>query len=219
MYYTFQKGDTKVWMEGGGAEIKLLICSFVVRMLFVVCWSSFLRKKNQECIPSEHRGLYHGFWEKKIYYTIEKCYLSLKQFGSRSGPTFCRFWSGPNCLQRLSADNTSWQRVNNNSLCFFRVCWAGDSGEGPLEAGDVCPPRQVQSLAPNTIMLLLLSICYQQKNRWWKNQVVQGLTKLRVWFGWKFQSGGAGVNSVGDLGENFYQVVQGLAQWVIWVNI
>ena len=33
------------------------------------------------------------------------------------------------------------------------------------------------------------------------------------------ESGSAGINSVGDLGENFNQVVQGLTQWVIWVKI
>ena len=34
---------------------------------------------------------------------------SLKQFGSRSGPTFCRAGLDPSCSQRLSADDTSRQ--------------------------------------------------------------------------------------------------------------
>ena len=36
-------------------------------------------------------------------------YQSVNQVRSRSGPTFCRFSPdlGPNCLQRLSADNKS----------------------------------------------------------------------------------------------------------------
>ena len=36
---------------------------------------------------------------------------SVKQFGSRSGLTFCKACSGPNCLQKLSAEDTSRQRV------------------------------------------------------------------------------------------------------------
>ena len=39
---------------------------------------------------------------KKIF---QDHYQSVKQFGSRSGPTFVRPDMGPNCLQRLSADN------------------------------------------------------------------------------------------------------------------
>ena len=37
-----------------------------------------------------------------------------KQVGSRSGPMFCRPDLRPNCLQRLSADDTSKQRVPEN---------------------------------------------------------------------------------------------------------
>ena len=40
---------------------------------------------------------------------------SVKQFGSRSGPTFVGPDLGLNCLQRFSADDTSRQRVNE--LC------------------------------------------------------------------------------------------------------
>ena len=35
--------------------------------------------------------------------------ISVKQFGSRSGPTFFGPDLGPNCLKMLSADDTSWQ--------------------------------------------------------------------------------------------------------------
>ena len=41
---------------------------------------------------------------------IRKYCHSIKQFGSRSRKIWAR--SGSNCLQRLSADNTSIQRVN-----------------------------------------------------------------------------------------------------------
>ena len=39
----------------------------------------------------------------------EDHYQSIKQFGPRSGPTFCSVGPdlGPNCLQRLSADDES----------------------------------------------------------------------------------------------------------------
>ena len=36
----------------------------------------------------------------------------VKQFGSRSDPTFVGPDLGPNCLQRSSTDNTSWQRFS-----------------------------------------------------------------------------------------------------------
>ena len=39
-------------------------------------------------------------------------HLTVKQFGSRSGPTFCCPDQDPICLQRLSADDTRRQRVN-----------------------------------------------------------------------------------------------------------
>ena len=37
--------------------------------------------------------------------------ICVKQFGSRSGPTKFGTELGPSCLQRLSADNTSWQNL------------------------------------------------------------------------------------------------------------
>ena len=42
-----------------------------------------------------------------------------KQFGPRSGPT--KFWPdlGPNCFQRLSADDTGWQRVKLILILMF----------------------------------------------------------------------------------------------------
>ena len=68
----------------------------------------------------------------KVYFSksfFEEYHQDVKQFGSRSGPTFCQTEArtnrgttlashfvgpdlGPNCLQRLSADDTSRQRVN-----------------------------------------------------------------------------------------------------------
>ena len=45
--------------------------------------------------------------------TLEKIFREyhqrVKQFGSRSGPTFSRPDLGTNCLQKLSADDTNWQ--------------------------------------------------------------------------------------------------------------
>ena len=48
--------------------------------------------------------------------------ISVKQFGFRSGSTFCFVGPdlGPNCLQRLSADDTIRQRVKKEKLS--RVC-------------------------------------------------------------------------------------------------
>ena len=37
---------------------------------------------------------------------------NVKQFGPRSGPDIVRPDLGPNCLQRLTADDTRGQRVN-----------------------------------------------------------------------------------------------------------
>ena len=44
--------------------------------------------------------------------------ISVTKFGSRSGPTF--FWPdlGPNCLQRLSADDIIRQGVKPNELAY-----------------------------------------------------------------------------------------------------
>ena len=45
---------------------------------------------------------------------FQEHYQSVKPFGARSGPKFCRFVGpdlSPNCLQRLSADNNK-ERVN-----------------------------------------------------------------------------------------------------------
>ena len=45
---------------------------------------------------------------------FQEYHLSVKQIGSRSGPTFFVGPDlGPNCLQRLSADDTRRQRVNS----------------------------------------------------------------------------------------------------------
>ena len=38
---------------------------------------------------------------------FQEYHQSVKPFGSRSGPTFVGPDLGPNCLQRLSADDTS----------------------------------------------------------------------------------------------------------------
>ena len=42
---------------------------------------------------------------------LKEIRLSVKHFGSRSGGCFVGTDLGPNCLQRLSADNMSRQRV------------------------------------------------------------------------------------------------------------
>ena len=47
---------------------------------------------------------------------FEKCfqeyYKSVKQFGSRSGPTFCRAWPGSNCFQISSVDDAAgWKEL------------------------------------------------------------------------------------------------------------
>ena len=42
---------------------------------------------------------------------FQEYHMCVKLFGSRSGPTFCL-----NCLQRLSADDTSRQRVNMSDI-------------------------------------------------------------------------------------------------------
>ena len=47
-------------------------------------------------------------FRKKIFYEYDQ---SVKQFGSRPGPTFVGPGLGPNCLQRLSADDTTMNRV------------------------------------------------------------------------------------------------------------
>ena len=51
------------------------------------------------------------FFQNQLFQKKNQDYhQSVKQFGSRSGPTFCRPDLGPNSLQRLSAYETG-QRV------------------------------------------------------------------------------------------------------------
>ena len=47
---------------------------------------------------------------------FQEYHQSVKQFGSRSGPTFVGPDLSPNCLQRLSAEDTCKQRVK---VCVF----------------------------------------------------------------------------------------------------
>ena len=57
-------------------------------------------------------GSVHAFCHLLIFFTInflkksfQENNLSVKQYGSRSGPTFCRADLGTNCLQRLSVED------------------------------------------------------------------------------------------------------------------
>ena len=69
-----------------------------------------------------------NFFEK----LLQENRQSVKQIGSRSGPTFCRPDLGPNCLQKLSADNTRGQRVKDlqTNVIFHRATTI--SWDGPL---------------------------------------------------------------------------------------
>ena len=49
---------------------------------------------------------------------FQEYHQSVKQYGSSSDPTFCGPDFGPNCLQSLSADDTSRGRVKSTE--FFR---------------------------------------------------------------------------------------------------
>ena len=42
--------------------------------------------------------------------------INFKRFGSRSVPTIFRFYLGLNCLQRLSSDNTSRQKISHKRI-------------------------------------------------------------------------------------------------------
>ena len=60
------------------------------------------------CLP----GIFYAFLSSDFFSKInllekffQEYHQSIKQFGSRSGPTVCDL--GPNCLQKLSADDTS----------------------------------------------------------------------------------------------------------------
>ena len=64
--------------------------------------------------PGKCLGILSSAVFSKLIYYIDyhiDHHQSVKQFGSRSGRTFCRSCSGLNCLQRLSADNNCRQRV------------------------------------------------------------------------------------------------------------
>ena len=64
--------------------------------------------------PGKCLGILSSAVFSKLIYYIDyhiEHHQRVKQFGSRSGLTFCRSWSGLNCLQRLSADNDCRQRV------------------------------------------------------------------------------------------------------------
>ena len=81
--------DTDCTSKVTKAVALLTLCIWVICMLFVVCFFFFF------------------FFFFFCFFLIIKKILqeycqSVKQFGSRSGPTFC-----PNCLQRLSADDKS----------------------------------------------------------------------------------------------------------------
>ena len=55
------------------------------------------------------------FFQNYLFQKLfQEYHQSVKQFGSRSGPTFCRPGLGPNCLQKLSAvDRDNGDRVNS----------------------------------------------------------------------------------------------------------
>ena len=61
---------------------------------------------------------------------------SVKQFGFRSGLMFCQAPDqSQNCLQRLSADDTSRQRINpSHTEYFYAVCDCGISGRKHFSA-------------------------------------------------------------------------------------
>ena len=50
------------------------------------------------------------FFRKKIF--LQEYHQSVKQYGSRSDPTFCRIWAGSNCLQRLSIVGKGYKKSN-----------------------------------------------------------------------------------------------------------
>ena len=50
---------------------------------------------------------------------FQEFHLSVKQIGSRSGSTFCQPDLGPNCLHKLSADDTRRQKVKSD---FMHIC-------------------------------------------------------------------------------------------------
>ena len=59
-----------------------------------------------------------GFFSFLIYFlenVFQEYHQSVKQFGSRSGPT------GPNCLQRLSADNKSRERIKQSTTAAVKI--------------------------------------------------------------------------------------------------
>ena len=61
-----------------------------------------------------HWVILHAFFKISFFEKIfQEYHQSIKQFGSRSGPTFCRPDLGPNCLQKLSAHDTSRPGMNH----------------------------------------------------------------------------------------------------------
>ena len=83
---------------------------------FMLCWGSILSDIWSEIVfNSLHAGEFFMlccrlliFFKINIFKKFfQEYHQSVKQFGSRSGPTFCPDL-GPNCLQRLSADDKLW---------------------------------------------------------------------------------------------------------------
>ena len=52
-----------------------------------------------------------NFFETFFQEFHQEYHLSVKQIGSRSGPTFCWAWFGSNLFEKVMSDNTSRQRV------------------------------------------------------------------------------------------------------------
>ena len=92
-------------------------CFFMEKIL------PFPMEKSEKILPyffnSAYWVIFHTFCRLLIFFKFnffekffQEYHQSVKQFGSRSVPTFCQPNPSPNCLQRLSADDTSRHRVN-----------------------------------------------------------------------------------------------------------
>ena len=60
----------------------------------------------------------------KLNKFFQEYQLSVKQIGSRSGPTFCRAWSGSELFAKLSADDTRRKRFKILTIEEITLSWS-----------------------------------------------------------------------------------------------
>ena len=86
---------------------------------FIILQKIVISIGNGECWVILHASLSSADFFFKINFFekfFQEYHQSVKQFGSRSGPTIVGPDLGLNCLQKFSADDTSMKRVKDRNI-------------------------------------------------------------------------------------------------------